>query len=1083
MLTVTPEDMIQVHVYDMSRSHVMGLNASDWRVPDDMDRPLHWAGAAHVVLDDGKPKEDYVRERALPGIERVVWEGDVEVKDGPKRSVARAPYEITLTDGRTASLLASQPKQNWYLAEDAPDWVAELLAPAQVSCSSKQKSDLFTLLKRPGTPVVAEPGDESVVKTIEDVRPFEDEADFTGLNFSVPNPDLGVWVMPDEQYAAVASGVEDSPVGGLQVTAVFDGKDSNDVRQPWYFKGLIVPESLSAMPTGMYDGFKALSANATYGSGRCVRLSVMRSLGAEPWGSSVNSQALTYVGLQDGGEIAGVTEPGVQFPLEHIAKFVLGVNGVGGFARELRDWCNAQVAQFGRKRSTDGVAGVALPVNRPKVDAEFVLLTDGKQGYKNGEVLEAVFLWNPALPTHTDLMKVRVQVEHRKELSGSRILAVNVAQSEFLDKAYIDHAGRDIDGDGFVLSFESHLVENAVRWQDTTLTNSTMWKATSVEDSTNPYKAIQESYERQFNASKLGKFELQARRAIQLGVKMDESFTIITKTVAGLDDELELTIREAYAGLIQMAISMQKKMVSDTLWDRVVDGLARALDNQKVTVATEDGVEQFDAYLAVKWAGGMSPDAWTRECAFGDRDQAERFYAAHGQFEETDLTVDGRTYSYLPTTLVDLTKLYGKALREQSAAEKQFGKTMRSWGQAEYKDYYVGTMKGISDTPMAINLAAEFVTIAKAITTRRELEEAVAAAPGGERVMDAAEGMFHTLSYGRMQDTVTDKLEKLTITVGGDERNVYEFLAQRPNVVPSVRNLGASVDKGFNRPTFTTEDVVEVDSKGTPKYYTVRRALQKVFNHFSANGFGVNYYGKAPRFDSDPRGLFGEMYDASAGGRDERLQEIGTELKKRWYKRTGARATDLPEELIKSFDKIMAFWARSGGQADYRQRVKFALTQLNKLAAEYGEDVVYGVALAGVSAHAPGKLSTTLIGHLEPATLARLAMATGVELFDDDGFPVVVRDVSRFEKGKSYTYGAMMARLAEGSSASVLPRQDGVVYRVYGVGDMTVKTTTVKDRSFTSGGLVWVNPTAEDKIQPEDLIEVPADQITPPTRG
>jgi hypothetical protein len=41
---------------------------------------------------------------------------------------------------------------------------------------------------------------------------------------------------------------------------------------------------------------------------------------------------------------------------------------------------------------------------------------------------------------------------------------------------------------------------------------------------------------------------------------------------------------------------------------------------------------------------------------------------------------------------------------------------------------------------------------------------------------------------------------------------------------------------------------------------------------------------------------------------------------------------------------------------------------------------------------------------------------------------------------------------------------------------MTVKTRTVKDRSFTSGGLIWVNPKPTEKIAPEDLIEVPADQ-------
>jgi len=358
-----------------------------------------------------------------------------EFEEGFEDRVVHAPLVLTWGEpSRNYRLLGESNNKAFY-------WPTDIDLPSEIkpwiTRTPSERTTMITGLKRQGHRMSALEGlnlDPSMIYT-------------DGIN------DLGVCVLTDEQMAAVDAelGLVADPYQG---TIWFEDGS--------FFKGTIASESSCDLMTGYYGGVKR--PYGAIGSTISTKGSIMDSYTLVPWTSSLNSQQCAY---------ASIDFP-VREQLPDPDTFSKAATGYPPYVQSLNEQLISSIGQLFKKCPVRGYAGkVAVGVT----DAPVQFIVRGPNVKERMHSM--VMLFNPSLPVHTSLMKVKVQFIRDEEAIGNLIqLNLDPDNHGFVDQWWIRWAGRDNDGDGIVLTADPIVMKHAVwstqmRWHDTTQYKST----------------------------------------------------------------------------------------------------------------------------------------------------------------------------------------------------------------------------------------------------------------------------------------------------------------------------------------------------------------------------------------------------------------------------------------------------------------------------------------------------------------------------------------------------------------------------------------------------------------------------------
>jgi hypothetical protein len=522
----------------------------------------------------------------MSGITKVRWTKDRTYEIGSGRSKVLRVLDAPGLLESGARLITETPKASFYLNADAPDGVKAALGPWIESRESKAKADLMTLVKRPGKAI-----DLEVLAEYQPRKLWDKTR--TGRRLKSRRiDDLGQWVLTDRDYSRLQETLNlGSRQEAFQGTVLF----STGV----YFKGTFVSAELSGMKPGFYGGLKAPKGVAPTAEGASVvYASLMDAYAAGPWSCTVNTQQLAYIGT------GGFALKGDDVVSRRTAeKLALAEVGIPDARRAANRELLAATHKASHKTKVRGFAGKVVAVQREKTDAQFVLFlsekTAAKRGLSTGDRFEAAFGWSPFLATHRHLPAVVVEVEVRKDLNGPHLIGVNVTgESGFMVKLFINHAGRDTDGDGVVLVTDRRVLELATPWREITLTNSVAHKATVEDD---PFAtvegAIREALRRQLAASEVGKADLMARRIRLHAAGYVDQITRSEKATR-LHVKAE-ALAPQFEAWIQLGISSMKKLIEEAAFAAVKGEIFSRFD--------ESAWEEYKRMSTCDLAGGIIP--------------------------------------------------------------------------------------------------------------------------------------------------------------------------------------------------------------------------------------------------------------------------------------------------------------------------------------------------------------------------------------------------------------------------------------------------------------------------------------------
>jgi hypothetical protein len=331
--------------------------------------------------------------------------------------------------------------------------------------------------------------------------------------------DLGVCVLTDEHISAINDeiGLIADPYQG---TIWFSDDGS-------FFKGTLVSQSSSGLKPGYYGGVKR--PHGATGAVVSTRGSIMDSYTLVPWKASMNRQQTDYAGL-----IFPVRE---ELPTpETFAKAALGFPP---FIQNLNEQLISSAGELFRRVSVSGYAG-KISIGLSQSGVQFIIR--GPNVKERTQTM--VWLFNPSLPVHMKLMKVKVQFIQDETLLGNLIqLNLHATNHDWIERWYIQWAGRDCDGDGAVLTADPIVIKYAVwpskvQWHDTT-----QYKSVADYPAGDCESCIRVATERiRLHAGKIGVLDKLARR-------------IHRKDPELLTWKLRVLLSEG----IQRAISAQKK--------------------------------------------------------------------------------------------------------------------------------------------------------------------------------------------------------------------------------------------------------------------------------------------------------------------------------------------------------------------------------------------------------------------------------------------------------------------------------------------------------------------------------------------
>ena len=420
----------------------------------------------------------------------------IEFDDGAVEKVNHAPLEMEW-DGRQYKLLCEVQKKSFYWPDDV-DIPAELTP--WLTNIPQDRTTLGTGLKRQGIRLKS----------------------FEGIELPIvprgTTNDLGVWVMSEVQIKAISDELGCNAEAS-QVTIWFDDGS--------YFKGTIISTKFSDMSEGIYGGLKRPSKPKE--NPVTTRGSIMDNYILVPWSASINRQQTDY---------AGINLP-VRAELPPKDLWLKATTGFPGYINQFNDCVTSRAGKLFQKCSVEGYAGkVAVGVSEKAV--QFII-----RGPKlKDNVVEMAWLFNPSLPVHTDIMKVKVQLIQDDSLDGNLIqLNTHPGNRDWTQYWYMAYAGRDCDGDGFTLSTDPDILKNTKHYSEMEWFDTTAVKSVADSETEDAEMAIRTATERiRLFSSKIGVYDKCARRILR------QSPDLMT-------EDLRNSISEA----IQRCISAQKK--------------------------------------------------------------------------------------------------------------------------------------------------------------------------------------------------------------------------------------------------------------------------------------------------------------------------------------------------------------------------------------------------------------------------------------------------------------------------------------------------------------------------------------------
>jgi hypothetical protein len=421
----------------------------------------------------------------------------LDFNEGSQDRVRHAPLSL-LWNGEEYELLGESLRKSFYWPTSVP--VTEELVP-WLSRRAQDRTTMITGVRRQGLSVLSLTGLD-----LNPSQVYEEGVD-----------DLGVCVLEDSKLQSLNDeiGLVADPYQG---TIWFqDGS---------FWKGTIQSETSSGRTPGFYGGLKR-PARAN-GSTSCTRASIMDSYTMVPWEASVNRQQTDFSNLE--------LPLAVRLPSRDT--FVKAALGFPPYVQQLNDQLTSCCGELVRRSPVNGYAGkVAIGTTDELV--QFII--SGPDMAKR--VRTMVWLFNPTLPVHTSLMKVRVQF--RKSSRPGTLIQLNVdeSNSDWIERWYMKLSGRDVDGDGAVLTAEPALLSKAHWPEDITWHDTTQYKSNQDVDSDDKQTAIRVSAERvRLYSGRIGIYDKLARRIHRQDPKL-------------LTWELRVQLSEA----IQRSISAQKK--------------------------------------------------------------------------------------------------------------------------------------------------------------------------------------------------------------------------------------------------------------------------------------------------------------------------------------------------------------------------------------------------------------------------------------------------------------------------------------------------------------------------------------------
>ena len=390
---------------------------------------------------------------------------------GSEEVVRHAPLELAW-EGIQYRLLAETLNKSFY-------WPSDVDIPSEITPwlnkLPQDRSTLVTGCKRQGINL----------DTLIGIRLMPDRIHADGVW------DLGVLVLSDGEMTSIAEEVGVF-MDASQGTIWFDDGS--------YFKGTIISAGLSDLKRGFYGGLKR--PTGVTGESVSTRGSIMDNYVHVPWQPSMNRQESDYAGL--------ILPVRAELPRPEL--FIKATCGFPSYRQALNDALVSSAGRLFQRIPVKGYAGkCAIGVNDDQV--QFIIrgpkLKDG--------IKTMAWLFNPSLPVHTGIMKVKVALVSDATLPGNLIqLNVHKSNHHWISRWYIDYAGRDCDADGFSLTNDNIILDQAVCPSKLTYFDTTQFKSETDVSAGDEETAIRTATERiRLYAGKIGTFDKLARRIIR----------------------------------------------------------------------------------------------------------------------------------------------------------------------------------------------------------------------------------------------------------------------------------------------------------------------------------------------------------------------------------------------------------------------------------------------------------------------------------------------------------------------------------------------------------------------------------------
>ena len=493
------------------------------------------------------------------------WQDDpverLEYDEGSQSRVLHAPMQLD-HNGKAYELLGESLRKSYYWPISVP--IADEIAP-WLTRRPQDRTTLITGLRREGLSISSFTG---LVLNPSEV--YED-----GVN------DLGVCVVSDELMNKLNDeiGLDADPYQG---TIWFnDGS---------FFKGTIQSATSSGCTPGFYGGIKR--PQGTRGVAQCTRASIMDSYTMVPWSPSLNRQQTDYCDME--------LPVSVQLPSRDT--FAKAALGFAPYIQQLNEQLISNCGDLVRRVAVHGYAGkVAIGTSGELV--QFIVSGPNvKEQCRN-----MVWLFNPTLPVHTSLMKVRVQF--RKSSKSGTLIQLNVHESnrDFIDRYYMKWAGRDVDGDGAVLTADPVLLRSAKWPEKIRCHDTTQYKSNKDIDAEDEQTAIRVSTERvRLYSGRIGVFDKLARRIYrqnpdlltwELRVQLSEA---IQRSISAQKKNSGVDAFDGYSWLLKQLPSGAESWVFENVHDHIDEIETRTrsfLQGQRGPSSAEDELLEYDQLL------------------------------------------------------------------------------------------------------------------------------------------------------------------------------------------------------------------------------------------------------------------------------------------------------------------------------------------------------------------------------------------------------------------------------------------------------------------------------------------------------